>query len=294
MPVPLAPEVRAQVDQLSARLRHSASGRTVDWGCVLGSGLRDALGAFQVLETLSLPSFGSAVPGHVPEVHLAESHGRLLAVCTGRHHVYECLPLSYVAFHVSLLHALGVRHLALCNAAGSLDPGLPPGSLMLIRDHIDTTFHAYSAQLVRRASGAPGARPAVFYPARLRQAAAVAGESLTCAAKEGVYAFVSGPFYETRTEIHALGILGAQAVGMSTVLEAVYATALQMTVLGVSVITNMATGLAETEHSHDSVVDAAARAAGDLGRLLEGVMARMADGGAVTEQSDCEGPDAVL
>ena len=245
-------------------------------GLVLGSGLGDAVaGDVQPDHELSfqaLPGFPPpTVPGHAGRLVLGTLYGVPTAVFLGRVHLYEGHGIAPTTLISQVCAALGARTLILTNAAGGLAEGMAVGQLMLIRDHINLLG-------VNPLSGwrFPDGTPAfvdlagVYDPALLGIAEEVAAAGGVRVAS-GVYAAVPGPSYETPAEIEMLSRLGAQAVGMSTVPEAVAAAALGLAVLGISCITDVA----GTELTHEEVLAAASKAAPDLRTILAGVIPRL-------------------
>lgn len=245
-------------------------------GIVLGSGLGDAVAAdLQAVATLrydELPGFPpAAVPGHAGTLSVGSLYGVDVAVMSGRIHFYEGHPMSVVTLPTRLLHRLGVRSLILTNAAGGLDPSMPLGLLVLIRDHINF-MGANPLMGWRYPEGAPAfVDVSGVWDPGLRAALAGAAAEEGVDVREGVYAAVSGPSYETAAETTMLARLGADAVGMSTVPEAVAAAALGMRCAGVSCITDVA----GTELTHEEVVAVASEAAPNLRRLLSRAIPRI-------------------
>ena len=229
---------------------------------VTGSGLGALAAAGRELwsaaygEIPGLPA-GPAVEGHGGRWRLIELTGKRLHLLEGRRHLYEGFDLDEVIRPVRLLAALGVRELLLTNAAGGLAWRLEPGDLMLAGDHIN----AMGARAEWHA-GTPIYDPTMNE--NLRKAALGAGIDL----KEGVYAGLKGPNYETPAEVAALRRMGADAVGMSTVPEALAARGEGMRVAAISVITNVHRPGAPPP-SHGEVLRAGAQAAGRLSRLIE-------------------------
>lgn len=238
---------------------------------VLGSGLGGVVDAFDVVLEVpyaEVPGLSaSTVPGHAGRLVLGrDAAGRPLLFALGRRHLYEGLSAAEVAAGVRVLHGLGVRRLVLTNAAGCLNPAFAVGDLMLIRDHLNLLgdsplrggphFHDMSE---------------VYDPAWRAAFHGVAGR-LGQDLREGVYAAVQGPQYETPAEVRMLSLLGADAVGMSTVPEAIQARALGMQVAGVSMLTNWAAGLAPGKLYHDEVVAVGRAASGRLAALLQAVL----------------------
>jgi purine-nucleoside phosphorylase len=244
---------------------------------VTGSGLREAVEpdidpdrefSFQALPGFPPPT----VPGHAGRLVLGTLHGVAAAVFLGRVHLYEGHGIGAATLIPRLAAELGASILVLTNAAGALDRALHPGRLMLIEDHLNLLG-------VNPLDGwrFPGGEPAfvdlseVYDRGLLTLAEEVAARE-KLAADRGVYVALSGPSYETPAETEHLRRAGGHAVGMSTVPEAVAGVALRMRVLGISCVTNMA----GTSGTHEDVLTAAKRAAGDLRRMLSGVVPALA------------------
>lgn len=232
-------------------------------GLVLGSGLGDYAETLEDAVSVPysrIPGFPlPTVPGHAGAMVFGKKQGKTVVVLQGRIHYYEGLPMQVITMPVRVLAALGVKALVLTNAAGGVNLGFRPGDLMLISDHIN-----YSG-----ANPLIGANPDAFgprfpdmsdlYTASLRQVIREAAQKEGISLQEGVYAMYSGPNYETPAEIRMFRVLGADAVGMSTVPEALVAGHCGMKVVGISCITNMAAGVLPQKLSHQEVVETAAR-----------------------------------
>ena len=240
------------------------------WGVILGSGLGElvqslnihAVVPFADVAGLPLPS----VPGHLPRLVLAQLGEHRLLVAQGRVHSYEGRSAREVTATVRLMHAAGVRHLILTNAAGSLTAQNVPGTWMMISDHLNLTG---TSPLIGKATFADMTE---IYSRRLRSLFGNAAAQAGIALRDGVYAGVVGPQYETPAEIRMLRTLGVDAVGMSTVLEAIQARALGLEVAGFSCLTNWAAGLAGTL-SHEEVLTMGMHTAATLARLLHQALA---------------------
>lgn len=251
---------------------------------VLGSGLGDAVtGDVDVEQEFAfegLPGFpGAGVPGHAGRLLLGGLYGVPVAVFRGRVHYYEGHGIAATTLLSRLAANLGARTLLLTNAAGGLVPGFPAGSLMAIEDHINL-MGVNPLFGWRFADGQPAFVDVsrVYDPALVR-AFEDAARSHGVTVRRGVYVALSGPSYETPAETAMLRRLGASAVGMSTVPEAVAAVALGMSVMGVSCITNSA----GTPATHADVLRAAGSSAAALRTVLSSVVPRLADaGGPVT------------
>ena len=241
---------------------------------VLGSGLgalADAIGDPVVIPFRDLPGWPAAsAPGHSGRLLLGHLDGVPVACLQGRLHMYEGLSALEVVEPVLLMGRLGARTLLLTNAAGGVDHAFPGGTLMLLSDHLNLTGRT---PLLGPNDDAVGPRfldlTAVYDPelrARLRTAAEAAGVSL----HEGVYAGLLGPTYETPAEVRMLRVLGADAVGMSTVMEAIAARWAGMRVAAISLVTNPGAGISATPLSHAEVLEAADEAGPRLARVVQG------------------------
>jgi len=237
-------------------------------GLVLGSGLGMFVERLDVTSRIPFAEAGlpqSRVSGHAGEVVLGTLGNSRLAVLSGRVHLYEGWTAQEVCAGVRLLAETGVRSLILTNAAGSLNPGFPPGHWMMLTDHINLTGQS-------PLTGGPNFvdMSHVYAPALHAQFAAAAARR-EMPLHEGVYVSVCGPQYETPAEIRAFRTLGADAVGMSTVLEAIQARALGLEVAAFSCLTNWAAGIAGPL-DHREVLAAGRGAAGEFAGLLEEVL----------------------
>jgi len=235
-------------------------------GVVLGSGLGSLMNRCdRVLEEVSFAEAGlpvSTVPGHAGSLVRVELAGRQVWLMRGRVHLYEGHGAQGVTAGVRWLAARGVRTLILTNAAGCLNPSFAPGEWMLLTDHLNLTG---TTPLL---GGPHFFDMSEVYAGSLRREFISRAFTRGVVLREGVYAGVCGPQYETPAEVRMLGLLGADAVGMSTVLEAIQARALGLEVAGFSCLTNMAAGLATRPLSHDEVVEVGAAAADQLADVL--------------------------
>jgi inosine/guanosine/xanthosine phosphorylase family protein len=237
-------------------------------GIVLGSGLGGLIDQIEHARRIPFSELpGVPVPsitGHAGAFVYGLLCDREIVVVAGRLHLYEGFDPSIVGIPVRILAALGVQTLVLTNAAGGIRPDLNPGTLMLIADHLDMTGRP---PLVGDAAPRYDAALADV----MRQAAAAARVPLA----EGVYAAMLGPAYETAAEIRMLSMLGADAVGMSTVPEAIVAASLGLRVAAVSGITNRATGTSASTLSHAEVLQVSARIGPQFARLIRRFIARI-------------------
>ncbi len=238
-------------DQLAAQIRAAAGDAPVEVGLILGSGLGHLADAVDgvAIPYSDLPGFPHAgVSGHNPHLVIGTLEGTRVAVFGGRAHYYESGRGDVMRLPLEVLKALGADRLIVTNAAGSLRQDIPPGELMLIEDHIN--FSGLNP-LIGEPSDARFVPMGGAYDAdmRARFAALATEESITL--KPGVYAWYSGPSFETPAEIRAIRTLGADAVGMSTVPEVILARFLGLRVAGFSTITNMGQGLSDEAISHE-------------------------------------------
>jgi len=245
---------------------------------VLGSGLGDVADAVTDPTLVSfeeLPGFPpSGVHGHAGRFVGGDLAGRYVLIQAGRYHVYEGYPSEVVVAPVRAMAALGITDLILTNAAGGVDPLLEPGDLVLLNDHINFMFrHPLVGPVQEGESRCPDMSEP--YDAGLRALALDVARELGVPLREGVYAAVTGPSYETPAEVRMLGRLGAHTVGMSTVPEATVAAALGIRCLGFSMVTNKAAGLSLEPLGHEEVMEVGAMAGKGLARLLEAVVGRL-------------------
>ncbi len=229
-------------------------------GIVLGSGLgglADGLEARVSIPFAELPGWPPATaPGHAGRLLLGRLGGRPVVMLQGRFHLYEGNDAGLVIQPVLLFHALGARVVVLTNAAGGLDPSFGPGTLMVVRDHINLTGRS---PLIGPNADELGARFTDLTDAwspRLRQRLYAAGLAEGVALTEGVYVGLTGPTYETPAEVRMLAALGGHAVGMSTVLECIAARWVGLEVCGVSLVTNAGAGYSGEPLTHEEVLAA--------------------------------------
>ena len=224
---------------------------------VLGSGLgslADAVENAFVLPTREIPGYpASTAPGHKGRLVFGTLEGKSVVVIQGRIHVYEGYSAREATFPIRLVHALGAEKLLLTNAAGGINPLMGPGTLMFIRDHINFAFsHPLAGPNV---DGGPRFVDLCYaYDPGWLEAAEKAALDAGVATQKGVYLWTQGPSYETKAEIKLYRYLGADAVGMSTVPEALQANYLGMKVLGISTITNPAAGMSPEPLRHEDVL----------------------------------------
>jgi purine-nucleoside phosphorylase len=271
-------EARAAADAVGGRVNAALRGETPVAGIVLGSGLgglAKQIAAGTAVPFADIPGFPAAtVAGHAGALIGGRLAGRAVLALAGRFHVYEGHDVRLAGFPVRVMHALGAPTLIVSNAAGGVRRTFRPGDLMLIDDHINLMFRNPLIGPVEEGEtrfpdmSAP-------YDRDLQALALSVALDVGIPLQQGVYAGLLGPAYETPAEVRMLERLGADAAGMSTVPEVIVARALQMRVLGVSCITNLACGLSPTPPSHEEVLAVAARAAVGLERIVSSVVARL-------------------
>ena len=273
---PAASGYPAMVDQAAVAVRERLDGRTPSVAIVLGSGLgafAERLDDAVLVPYAHVPHFPSpGVIGHGGELVAGKLAGRGVLVQNGRSHVYEGHPAALVALPVRVFARLGIRTLVLTNAAGGIRRSLGPGTVMLIADHLNLTFrNPLLGPVLPGEERFPDMSDP--YDSALRALAREVARERRIHLAEGVYAGLLGPSYETPAEIRMLERLGADAVGMSSVLEVIAARAAGIRCVGFSAITNPAAGMTMQKLDHGEVVRGANRIAGELSALIEGMVA---------------------
>ena len=250
-----------------------------DLGILLGSGWGEALKMDEVVARIryaDIPGFGaSTVKGHSGEFVLYRRDGRLVAAWCGRRHYYEGTGWEPVVLPVEILRRMGCATLLLTNASGGINPALRPGDFVIIRDHINLV----------------GANPLIgphveewgerfpdmteVYTKRLAELLHASANRLGLRAMDGVYAYSSGPCYETPAEIQAYKAQGADVVGMSTVPEAVFARSCGMRIAGLSLVSNLAAGISRQTLNHEEVIAAGAAAKPKMAAFIDDFISRV-------------------
>lgn len=272
-----ADDLTSAIDLSVARIRTAAPGLQPAIAVVLGSGwdgIADLVQGAVDIPYAELPAFPViGVAGHAGSLRLGTigegPQARVVALLRGRKHAYETGDAAGMKGAIRTLAALGVKGLLLTNAAGSLEPAMPPGSLMLISDHLNLVQRT---PLLGEAGSGRFVDMVDAYDATLRDQAAAAAEAAGIELHEGVYAWVLGPQFETPAEIRMLRLLGAQAVGMSTVPETILARHAGLRVLGLSMFTNYGAGMADEALSHAHTLATAQATAALAQRLLAAVV----------------------
>jgi purine-nucleoside phosphorylase len=263
----------------SAAMVRGRCGAPPETAIVLGSGLGDFAGTLVDAVTMpygDLPYWpASRVVGHEGQLVIGNVGGTRVAALSGRAHFYEGYDLGTVVFATRVMGRIGVRRLILTNAAGGINTGFAQGALMIIDDHINMLG---SNPLIGMNDDRFGTRfpdMSEVYSARLRRIADDAARAKGVPVSHGIYIAVHGPSYETPAEIRFFRTIGADAVGMSTVPEAIAARHMGIEVLGISCITNMAAGVLPQPLVHDEVMETARRVRGSFIALLEGIVERL-------------------
>jgi purine-nucleoside phosphorylase len=255
-------------EDVAALIRDRAGDAPVRLGLILGSGLGHIAAEVQgmAIPYGDLPGFPHAgVSGHNPVLAIGDLEGVRVAVFGAREHYYENGNSASMRLPLEVLKALGAERLIVTNAAGSMRADLPTGELMLLSDHIN--FSGLNP-LIGEPSDARFVPMTDAHDPALRTALKAAAGAEGVALAEGVYAWYSGPSFETPAEIRAIRTLGADAVGMSTVPEIILARFLGLKVAAISTITNMAAGLSAEKISHDHTKAMAPLGAAKLERIL--------------------------
>jgi purine-nucleoside phosphorylase len=245
---------------------------------VLGSGLGGLANAIERATSVpyvEIPGFPTAtVAGHSGTLIAGRLGGRPVIALSGRFHMYEGHDAQLAGFPARVLHALGARTLIVSNAAGGVNRLFGAGDLMLIRDHINLMFRNPLIGALEPGDVRFPDMSSPYDDALAVIARDVAREQGTVL-REGVYAGLLGPTYETPSEVRMLSLLGADAVGMSTVPEVIVARALGMRVLGISCVTNLASGLSLEPITHADVLESSARAAATFEALVKGIVEKL-------------------
>jgi purine-nucleoside phosphorylase len=271
-----SPTYQEQVEECVRFLARRLKSRP-EWGIVLGTGQGvwdERLSGAQWLPYTELPHFPPATsPSHAGRLLWGELAGRRALLFQGRFHAYEGYTLSQVTFPVRVMAALGVKTLVLTNAAGGLNPDFRPGELMLIRDHINFLGDSPLVGPNVEAWGPRFPDLSRVYDLKLREVAAEVARRQGLVLRQGVYVAVKGPHLETPAETRFLRMMGADAVGMSTVPEAIAATHAGLRILGISVLSNLNLPDAMAPIAIEDIIATVAGAEPRLAELLAGIMA---------------------
>ena len=266
------------IQEAADAVRKRIENRRPSVAVVLGSGLGFFTQRIRNAVTIpyrDIPGFPEpTVIGHGGELVVGSLGGKEIIAQSGRFHLYEGHDPEVAALPVRTFAALGVKTLLLTNAAGGIRRTFAQGAVMLIADHVNLTFRnpLLGAVLPGEERFPDMSDP---YDSTLRGLARTVAREKQVRLEEGVYVQLLGPSFETPAEIRMLDRLGADAVGMSTVIEVIAARARGLRCLGFSVVTNLASGISPTKLNHEEVMETAGRVTGDLGALIEGIIERM-------------------
>lgn len=270
----------SQIEEAATAVRQRTSHHPTI-GLILGSGLgslADAVENPDIIPASDIPHWPtSTVPGHHGRLIIGKLEGQTVLVLQGRVHFYEGYDMAQVTFPVRVMIALGVQTLIVTNAAGGMNPDFRPGDLMLIKDHLNMLGIAGNNPLRGPNDDTVGPRfPDMTepYSRPLRQLAHYIAAANGFSLREGVYAYVAGPSYETPAELNFLRMIGGDAVGMSTVPSVIVARHAGVRVLGISTITNMAVPnpAPGTVLTHEEVLETGRQVIPKLTTLLHGIL----------------------
>lgn len=240
------------------RIRHTGE-RMPEIGLILGSGLGGLADSAENAVTMpyeNIPHFPvSTIAGHAGELVYGSLESTPVLLMKGRFHMYEGYDAATVAFPVRVMKLLGIKTLLITNAAGGIQPTFQPGELMLIEDHLNLTGRNPLVGPNDERLGTRFPDMSEAYSKRLRNIAEETAAELNISLRKGVYAGLLGPSYETPAEIRYLRQIGADAVGMSTVMEVIAARHVGIEVLGISCISNLAAGILAQPLSHEEVME---------------------------------------
>ncbi|MBI4470416.1 MAG: purine-nucleoside phosphorylase [Acidobacteria bacterium] len=276
---PVSPVPSSHYQQAAAYLRRRA-GRPLEVAVVLGSGLgefADQLKNRVEIPYSAIPHFPrSTIEGHVGQLVIGSSSGVSVAAMQGRFHYYEGYAMEQVTFPIRVFGLLGIKSLVLTNATGGINLKFKPGALMLMTDHINFMGVNPLRGANNEDFGPRFPDMSEVYSKRLLSLARREAKRLRISLEEGVYVAVGGPSFETPAEIRAFRSLGGDAVGMSTVPEALVARHMGLEVLGISMISNAAAGVLNQPLDHREVLAMGRRVGGTLTRLLQSLVPKLA------------------
>ena len=248
-------------------------------GIILGSGLgpfADTLEDAVHIPYDEIPHFAkSAAVGHANELVIGTIAGKTVVAMKGRFHYYEGFTLDQVTFPVRVMKALGMEKMIVTNACGAVNTDFSPGDLMLITDHINLTANNPLMGPNNDELGVRFLDVSEVYSKQLRSVVSDVAKDQNVTLQEGVYAWWTGPTYETPAEIRMIRTLGADAVGMSTVPEALIARHAGIETVGISCLTNMACGILDQPLNHEEVIETAERVKSTFLKLVTEVIARL-------------------
>lgn len=244
-------------------------------GSALGS-LSEEIEEPIVIDYKDIPNFLiSTVRSHAGQLILGKLNGKNIVCMSGRFHYYEGYDFEELVIPIRVFHLLGVKTVILTNAAGAVNPSYSPGEIMIIRDHIKLMGASPLRGPNIEEFGPRFIDMTETYTKELREIAKKCAEKINMKINEGVYYFTAGPQLETASEVNALRILGADAVGMSTVTEAITAAHCGMKVLGLALMTNMAAGVADQPISSEEVYEIGIKSSQKFKALLREIVGQI-------------------
>lgn len=250
-----------------------------DLGILLGSGWGSSLEADEVIVRIryaDIPGLGSStVKGHSGEFMLYRRGGKLIAAWCGRRHYYEGVGWEPVVLPVEILRRMGCQKVLLTNASGGINPALRPGDFVIIRDHINMVGNNPLVGPHVEEWGERFPDMTEVYEKRLAELLHASANRLGLRVMDGVYAYTSGPCYETPAEIQSYKAQGADVVGMSTVPEAVFAHACGIKVAGLSLVSNLAAGISRRALGHEEVIAAGEAAKPKMAEFIADFISRI-------------------
>ena len=269
-------EILRNVEQTAGWLKRIAGGFKPATAIVAGSGLGGALPRLEdkvVVSYKDIPGFPApTVKGHAGELVFGRMGGQDVVMMKGRFHYYEGRPLSFIAFPIRVLAALGVKNLVLTAAVGSLKPAIKPGNLVVLKDHINLMGGNPLMGNYHPAFGEMFPDMNEPYDKAFRREAMKLAKKARVKAFEGVYTAVTGPSYETPAEVKVYRMLGGDIAGMSVVPETITARQLKLRVAGVCWVSNFTSGISKEVLTHEEVLALGAKASGKIQAILEGLL----------------------
>jgi purine nucleoside phosphorylase I, inosine and guanosine-specific len=264
--------LRESAEYIKSRI----NGETVDVAIVLGSGLGDF--AEELEDTIFIP-YGeiphfpvSTAPGHKGRLAIGRLNGKRVMCMQGRFHFYEGWSMQQVVYPIETMHVMGIDNLFLTNAAGCVNTEWEPGNLMIITDHIKLMPESPMIGANEDELGDRFFDMSRTYNPSLVNHAENCGRKLGILLKKGTYMLFAGPQFETPAEVRFARLAGADAVGMSTVPEAIAASHMRMNVLGISCMTNMGAGILDQPLNHEEVLEMGRRVKGEFTALVKEII----------------------
>ncbi|MBR1583674.1 MAG: purine-nucleoside phosphorylase [Spirochaetales bacterium] len=265
-----------KLKEAKAFIEERTKGMDIYAGLVLGSGLGDLAEDIKdpvIINYKDIPNFPvSTVAGHAGRLVIGELEGRNVLCMQGRFHFYEGYEMDQVVFPIQVMKMLGIQRLILTNAAGCVNKAWNPGTLMLMTDHIKLVPNCPMRGHNEDELGLRFFDMSRAYDPELLEVARREAAKLGIPVKEGVYMFFAGPNFETPAEIRAARVLGADAVGMSTVPEVIAAAHCGLRTLGISCMTNMAAGILDQPLGHTEVLETGLRVKGQFSALIRAIV----------------------